>query len=74
MKPLDLNLLSISERREAVSNAKDSLPAVEQERIDESANALIYTVKSKTPHVAFSYDNALEVLAAIGMLMRRRTQ
>ena len=74
MKPLDLNLLSISGRREAVCNAKDALPAVEQAQIDASVYALIYAIKSKSPHSPFSYDNALEVLAAIGMLMRRRTQ
>lgn len=63
----NINCLSFEEREEVFSKAIRALPPTEQEIINAMANELIFKIKMRNPAITFSRENALELLAGLGM-------
>ncbi len=64
---LDINYLSTLDREKSYTKALNALPSSEQEEINRMATKLIDSLKKIRPQSMFSRENALEIIAAIGI-------
>lgn len=69
---MPLYCLSQQDRREAFQAARCALSREDQVSIELMAARMVKAIKAKHPAVGFSIDNALEVLAGLGMFLNRR--
>lgn len=68
----NLNCLSFADRSESYKRAFNALSPTEQFQINQMADTLIASLKTIKPDVTFSKENALEVIAALGMGILRK--
>ena len=70
---ISLFRLTLQERREAFEVARRKLIPEDRLRIDTMVNDLVKAVKARHPNIGFSPDGALEVIAGLGMFLKRRS-
>ena len=69
---MQLYLLSLDEKREAIQAALVKMPDDDKMRIDTLATDLVSVLKTKHPGVQFTKESALEVIAMLGIFFTKR--
>lgn len=73
MNESKLNIFSYQERQEAMLKALEKLSEEEALIVRSAAKDLVSAVKAKNVRIPFSEEAALETLAAIGLLISRKS-
>lgn len=63
----NINCLSFEERARVYSNAMMAISPTEQDSINAMVEELITKIKIRNPAITFSRENALELIAALGI-------
>jgi len=69
---MQLNRLTLEEKREALNKALAGLSDEDKMRIDVMAIYMVAILKDRHPGVSFTKESALEVIAMLGIFFNKR--